>query len=291
ELARQAFGRGEMDVARKYAEEAGETYRKIALTPWDRRPMAIGLFAVEEYNVFRAWAEAQEWECAPELPSLGEDLEGVLACDVRVTLAWDADETDVDLHVTEPTGEEAYYAHNLTHDGGRVSEDITDGYGPELYEIRKAREGVYRVRAHYFASHQQTVFGPATCTLTVYTDWGRPAQTRRITSVRLDRKHEMVSVGEVTYCQESTREASSEPVRCARDEGRRPGAERIEVGMSTREVMGILGGPVHAERRGEDERWTWDLPGGRNLVVEFSRGGVTRVVESMSWGDEMVILQ
>ena len=195
ELARKAFGAGDEDAARGFAEEAGRIYRETALTPWQRRPMAIGLFAVEEYNVLRAWADGQTWQKAPRLESLGRGLEGVLDCDLRITLAWDADETDIDIHVTEPGGEEAYYGHRLTHAGGRVSEDITDGYGPELYEIRKAREGEYGIRAHYYASHQQTMFGPASCTLTVYTDWGRPTQSQQVTSTRLESEKEMIPVG------------------------------------------------------------------------------------------------
>jgi len=199
ELARKAFGEGNESLARERAEEAGAFYRKIALTPWQRRAQSIGLFAVEEYNVLRAWADAQTWETAPQLESLGAEFEGVLDCDLRITLAWDADETDVDLHVTEPSREEAYYGNRLTHDGGRVSEDIADGYGPELYEIHHALDGDYVIRAHYYASHQQTIFGPASCTLTVYTDWGRPTQTQQVTSTRLEHEHEMVHVGVATY--------------------------------------------------------------------------------------------
>lgn len=200
ELARKAYDAGNKDLAKERAEEAGTFYREIALTPWQRRALSIATFAVEEYNVLRAWVDAQKWEnaSAPELESLGDELEGVLDCDMRITLAWDADETDVDLHVTEPTGEEAYYGHRLTHDGGRVSEDITDGYGPELYEIRRAREGEYLIRAHYFASHQQAIFGPASCTLTIYTDWGRPTQTQQVTSTRLEKEKEMIRVGTIT---------------------------------------------------------------------------------------------
>jgi hypothetical protein len=77
ELAREAYAAGNEAKARAWAEEAGEAYRETALTPWQRRPMAIALFAVEEYNVLRAWAEGQSWQQAPDLPSLGNDLEGV----------------------------------------------------------------------------------------------------------------------------------------------------------------------------------------------------------------------
>ena len=42
-------------------------------------------------------------------------------------MSWDADLTDVDLHVFEPTGEHAYYGHNRTSVGGLVSLDFRQG--------------------------------------------------------------------------------------------------------------------------------------------------------------------
>ena len=67
-----------------------------------------------------------------------------LPLDLRVSLAWDTDMTDIDLHVIEPTGEKAYYAHNRTKIGGCVSRDFTRGYGPEEYMLKGAFPGAYR---------------------------------------------------------------------------------------------------------------------------------------------------
>lgn len=286
ELARAAYARGDEEEARAFAEESGKLYRKVALTPWQRRAIAVALFAVEEYNVLRAWAGAQEWKVAPDLPSLGEDLEGVPDCDLRITLAWDADETDVDIHVTEPTLEEAYYGHRLTTSGGRVSEDITDGYGPELYEVRHAMQGVYLIRAHYFASHQQTIFGPATCTLTVYTDWGRPSQTQKVTSTRLDRAREMTDVGTAAYGKAAER-ASTEAEEPAVPE------QQIVRDMEMDAVREILGEPEKVDDTGIGAitRWEWSLPDGRTLVAVFFEGKLKRVLERMSWGEEMIVIQ
>ena len=283
-LARATFATGDEEAARAYATEAGELYRHIALTPWARRPMAIGLFAVEEYNVLRAWADAQSWKQAPELPSLGEDFEGVLDCDLRITLAWDADETDVDIHVTEPSGEEAYYGHRRTSSGGRVSEDITDGFGPELYETRKAQEGVYDIRAHYYASHQQTIFGPATCTLTVYTDWGRPTQAQQVTTTRLDNQKAMVPVGTAAYGVAAQQEVEEE-------QGSSVDVRRVVRGMSADEVIALLGEPDQRDGEGGVQSWIFTLPGNRTLAVIFADGIVEKVVERMAWGDEMIISQ
>ena len=287
ELARVSFSAGNEDAARAFAQEAGELYRKIALTPWARRPMAISLFAVEEYNVMRAWSQAQKWKTAPVLEPLGRDLEGVLDCDLRVTLAWDADETDVDLHVTEPSGEEAYYGNRLTFFGGRVSEDITDGFGPELYEIRKAEEGVYEIRAHYYASHQQTIFGPATCTLTVYTDWGRPEQTQRITSTRLDKERQMIPVGTAAYGKSAVNAEAGGSEGGGENE---PLDYSALLGASEDELIGLLGEP--AERSPyEDKVLIWGIAGGRKLEVELEDGKVKRIAESMPWGERAVLAQ
>lgn len=284
ELARKAHADGNKAAARALAEEAGELYRKTALTPWERRPMAIGLFAVEEYNVLRAWCDAQTWDQAPELPSLGDGLEGVPDCDLRISLAWDADETDVDIHVTEPSGEEAYYGHRNTSSGGRVSEDITDGYGPELYETRHAMDGNYKIRAHYYASHQQTIFGPATCTLTVYTNWGRPNQEQAITSMRLNREREMVEIGTAAYGEAAREEQAASEM----DEV--DASRRIELGMSVQQVSEILGEGTQEKSDFGREVWTWERPGGRKLVVTFLEDKVRVVTEEMPWGDDMTLL-
>ena len=287
ELARKAYADGDQAAAKAYAEEAGAFYREIALTPWQRRANAIGLFAVEEYNVMRAWAAAQDWEIAPELESLGEELEGVLDCDLRITLAWDADETDVDLHVTEPTGEEAYYGHRFTADGGRVSEDITDGYGPELYEIRQARNGSYAIRAHYYASHQQTVFGSASCTLTVYTDWGRPTQKQQVTSIRLEKEKEFIPVGTATYGDaeaDDSQGASGDPDA----EERVP---YVTKGAIVADLIAVYGEPTDGDPGLTNGELSWSLPDGRTRVATIVDGKADHVVECMPWGIDLVIVQ
>lgn len=187
------------------ANAALKNYDKTILTPWQRHAVNFAAIALEERNAFAAWLETQRepWESKGtvkiEIPALDERLSGVLDCDMRVVMSWDADSTDVDIHVTEPSGEEAYYSNRLTYKGGWTSKDITDGYGPEEYEIRNAPKGAYKVRAHYFASHQQEVFGPATVTATAFSNWGRPEQKSSKLSIRLDKKKQMIDLGSVSF--------------------------------------------------------------------------------------------
>jgi uncharacterized protein YfaP (DUF2135 family) len=78
--------------------------------------------------------------------------------DLRVVLSWDTDETDLDLHVVEPSGEEAWYQHKETASGGSLDVDVTNGYGPEIYTQANAQAGTYTVLVDYFSDrgHAQT---------------------------------------------------------------------------------------------------------------------------------------
>ena len=121
-----------------------------------------------------------------------------LDLDVRISMSWDADLTDVDLHVFEPSGEHAYYGHNRTEIGGLVSRDFTRGYGPEEYVLKRAMPGNYIIKAHYYGSHQQTLCGPCTVTVTFFTNFGRDTEKKQTLTLRLDKPHNEVVIGEIT---------------------------------------------------------------------------------------------
>ncbi len=73
--------------------------------------------------------------------------------DMQVVLGWDTDGTDVDLHVTDPDGEECFYSHRLTKLGGKLDVDDTDGFGPEVFTLAHAKSGDYLVEVKYYSSH------------------------------------------------------------------------------------------------------------------------------------------
>jgi hypothetical protein len=84
--------------------------------------------------------------------------------DVQVTLSWDAD-SDVDLHVVDPSGEEIYYGHRRSASGGELDLDSNagcriDGVRNEniTWPIGRAPRGQYTVRVDYWSncSAQQT---------------------------------------------------------------------------------------------------------------------------------------
>ena len=78
--------------------------------------------------------------------------------DVQVTLSWDAD-SDVDLHVIDPAGEEIFYAHRLSASGGELDLDSNadcdiDGVRNEniTWPVGRAPRGTYTVRVDYWSS-------------------------------------------------------------------------------------------------------------------------------------------
>jgi uncharacterized protein YfaP (DUF2135 family) len=126
-------------------------------------------------------------------------LRKLLDVDVRIVLTWDTDNTDMDLWVTEPSGERCYYSHALTMAGGMLSRDFTAGYGPEEYLIHRALPGEYRIQAHYYGTRAQTLAGPTTLQATVITNFGRPNETRQAMTLRLTDPKELIDVGRVTF--------------------------------------------------------------------------------------------
>jgi hypothetical protein len=74
--------------------------------------------------------------------------------DVQVSVSWDA-ETDVDLHVVDPSGEEIYYGHTSSASGGML--DLDSNAGCSIDHVKNenitwstAPSGMYTVRLDYF---------------------------------------------------------------------------------------------------------------------------------------------
>lgn len=167
---------------------------KVVMERWDRFA-EIELIALVELNNLLAAGQQHGSLRVPVDPRLVRNLD----MDVRIVMSWDADMTDMDLHIEEPSGEEAYYGHNRTHIGGRVSRDFTQGYGPEEYSIRTAMKGNYRVKTKFFGSSAATLQGAVTLQVDVFTDYGRPTQQRQSMTLRLTENKEMFTVGDVLF--------------------------------------------------------------------------------------------
>jgi hypothetical protein len=181
-------------VELKEYRRAVELLNEVIFKDWDRFN-GIEVIALTELNEIVRRAKLAKITDLPVSPVFLQ----LIDTDLRIVLTWDADATDIDLHVVEPTGEEVYYSHKLSTAGGLVSNDFTQGYGPEEYLVRKALPGKYQIRVKYFGSQAQRLMGPVTVRVDIFTHFGRPTQRVRSVLLRLEDAKDMVDVAEVKW--------------------------------------------------------------------------------------------
>jgi hypothetical protein len=273
DLALVLVDHGQATGSTAHLEEAMKLFLDCALGDWQRHGDTISIFALEELNALVASIEKKEWksDSKPKIPEYDKRLRENLDTDLRIIMSWDADSTDIDLHVLEPGGEEAYFGNNRTGQGGLVSQDITDGYGPEEYLMRVAPTGSYTLKTNYFASHQQIVVGPATITATVFTNWGRPNEKRETITIRLDKPTEKIEIGKIQFGRD---ELSSE-------------ASNLKIGMSHDQVIEVLG--KTSDAKSNPLIYT---AGAKTMQILFDDSNkLIRITEVLPGGSETIVLQ
>jgi hypothetical protein len=131
----------------------------------------------------------------------GERLEGMASirqqADLRVTVSWNTDNTDVDLWVLEPDGTKCFYQNQKTSSGGQLSQDQTQGYGPERYQVQKALPGMYTVVTHYYRADVNLLACETHVNVLVTKHAGTPEETVERHTVLLKQANEQVEVCKV----------------------------------------------------------------------------------------------
>jgi tetratricopeptide (TPR) repeat protein len=158
------------------ASAAASFARALALPPDGRYPEIEAILARELLHA--------------TVPSL-------VASDLRVVLTWDANDCDVDLWVTEPSGEKVFYSHPFSASGARLSRDFTQGYGPEELVLEHAPRGDYLVQANFYGDRRVTSRTETTIRATIFTNYGRPGEARRVVVRRLGAGAEVVDLARV----------------------------------------------------------------------------------------------
>ncbi|MDX6181118.1 VIT domain-containing protein [Flavobacterium sp. Fl-77] len=111
---------------------------------------------------------------------IDDRLKADLPIDIRVVINWNKDNTDIDLWVTDPRGEDCSYSHKSTEIGGRLSNDFTQGFGPEQFLLKKAIKGKYKIKTNFFGERQNIFSGPTTVMVEVYLYYSDGRQERKI---------------------------------------------------------------------------------------------------------------
>jgi Ca-activated chloride channel family protein len=167
----------------------------VVLEPWDSIFEGIEQVALMEIN--RAIAKCKALGISDF--KLDKRFIKLLDVDMRVVAAWHADQADIDLWVIEPAGETANYRNQLTTIGGRVSNDMTAGFGPEEYLLKKAPKGKYTVKVHYYGADGVMPTGAVKLIVDVYTGYGRQHEKREILTIELENKEDQYLVGEIEF--------------------------------------------------------------------------------------------
>jgi len=148
---------------------------------WEGRFPEIELFGLEEANALIPIARKAG---VTEIP-LNDKLIGPVDLDIRIVMTWSGNDTDIDLWVTEPSGEKVGYSHQDSENGGHLSSDFTSGYGPEEYQIRRAPKGKYEILAHFYSSSSAKILGAVTIQADVFTNFARKNQKRESLTFQL----------------------------------------------------------------------------------------------------------
>jgi hypothetical protein len=168
------------DLARADLTRAIRLLGEIAVTPNDDRWDGIDMISLVEAN-----ALVPKLRALGGTPALDPRLIALLDADIRVVVDWSTDESDLDLWVDEPTGERSIYNNPVTAIGGHLSNDMTEGYGPEEYLLRRARAGTYTVQANVFAPDALDPNGASVLTAHLFRNFGRPNQQEQVVDVEL----------------------------------------------------------------------------------------------------------
>lgn len=173
--------------------EAVKLLYKVATQNWDDRFGEVKAIALNEMNAIIS--------SRPQVNTAGIDrrLINPMPVDVRIVIGWSADNSDIDLWVTDPRKEKCYYSEPETSAGGRISNDVTQGYGPEEYQMKKALNGNYQVEINLFGDSRQTLGGPVTVKAELFTNFGRPGQKREVINFRLTSDKEVIRIGTLNF--------------------------------------------------------------------------------------------
>jgi len=72
---------------------------------------------------------------------------------LTISVFWDTDSTDVDLHVWDPEENHCYYGDLYAIPNGALITIDDDGYGPEVFEQQPLSYGTFIIKAHFYEGY------------------------------------------------------------------------------------------------------------------------------------------
>jgi Ca-activated chloride channel family protein len=194
---RLRFELADIELRRGEYEQAAERFAAIVadanVDAQLRHPAKQRLGQV--YAGFRRAATTDEARAGWTAKIDALELEGGWQNDIKVYLTWDTDRTDVDLWVTNPSGEKVFYSHKQGVHGGTLFGDVTNGYGPESFTTERASAGTYAIEVNYYGSGG--AMKEARGEVLVVVNEGREDERQQVFSYVLPKPGQTVRVAEI----------------------------------------------------------------------------------------------
>jgi len=175
-------------------QEAIDLLYKVILGTWDSRFGSVKAIALNEMNSIISAHTG-----GINISKIDKRFIAPMPMDVRIVIGWSSNDSDVDLWVTDPAKEKCFYENNTTSGGGKISGDVTQGYGPEEYCVRKAKNGIYYIDVNLYGDSRQTSGGPITMKAELFTNFGTPNQQRKVINCRVTSSKEVVRIGSLDF--------------------------------------------------------------------------------------------
>jgi hypothetical protein len=96
-----------------------------------------------------------------------------------VQITWDTGQTDIDLHVWDPVGDEAWYQAQSGVPSGQLSQDIIDGWGPETFTTTDTSTPLM-IGVCYYGSHTDDGSVPPTDVTVTITEANGSTRTQDV---------------------------------------------------------------------------------------------------------------
>lgn len=177
----------------KEPQKAANMLYDILVRTWDSRFSGIKIVIINELNnILAKHKNVNKSKIDPRLISN-------MPVDLRIVINWSSDNTDIDLWVVDPYKEKTFYSNKISRIGGKISNDITRGYGPEEFMIKDAVAGTYKIQTEYYGSSQQKLAIPVTIRAQIFSQFSKIGEVQKDLVLRLKNEKAVIDIGEFLF--------------------------------------------------------------------------------------------
>ncbi len=177
----------------KEYQKATENLYHILTHTWESRFSGIKIAIINELNnLLILHKNIDKAKIDPRLIAK-------MPVDLRIVMNWSSDNSDIDLWIIDPHGEKTFYGNKISRIGGKISNDITRGYGPEEFMIKEAVKGVYKIQANYYGNTMQKKAMPVTIRVEIYSNYGKIDEIQKDIVFRAGDRSKVIKIGEFKY--------------------------------------------------------------------------------------------